>query len=141
MKRLNIVTLGVVDLTQSRGFYEELFGWEPRGNEEQISFYNMGGWMIALYPRELLAEDAQVPPEGSGFSGITLAHNVERKDEVSIFLEKAKGLGATVVKEAQDVFWGGHSGYFKDQSGHLWEVAFNPFTKTLADGTLDIPKI
>jgi len=30
------------------------------------------------------------------------------------------------VKPAQDVFWGGYSGYFADPDGHLWEVAFPP---------------
>ena len=29
---------------------------------------------------------------------------------------------------AQDVFWGGYSGYFADPDGYLWEVAYNPFT-------------
>ena len=26
----------------------------------------------------------------------------------------------------QKVFWGGHSGYFKNLDGHLWEIAYNP---------------
>jgi len=141
MKRLNIVTLGVYDLEKSRSFFEELFGWLPKDDDtEEIVFYNMGGWILALYPRELLAEDATVPSEGEGFSGITLAHNSIDKDEVNKTLDKAKSLGAEIVKPAQEVFWGGYSGYFRDLNGHLWEVAFNPFTKTLQDGTLDIPK-
>ena len=38
----------------------------------------------------------------------------------------AERAGGTIVKPAQDVFWGGHSGYFRDPDGHLWEVAWNP---------------
>ena len=34
--------------------------------------------------------------------------------------------GAKIEKKAQEVFWGGYSGYFKDPDGHLWEVAHNP---------------
>jgi uncharacterized glyoxalase superfamily protein PhnB len=31
-----------------------------------------------------------------------------------------------IVKDAHDTFWGGHSGYFQDPDGHLWEIAWNP---------------
>ena len=31
-----------------------------------------------------------------------------------------------LIRPAQDVFWGGYSGYFADPDGHLWEVAWNP---------------
>lgn len=142
MKRLNIITLGVKNLKKSRDFFETLFGWKSKDkNSEEIVFYNMGGWMVALYPLELLAKDATVSPSGSGFPGITLAHNVRDKEDVTEILEKAKSLGARIVKPAKDAFWGGHSGYFQDLDEHLWEVAFNPFTKILENGTLDLPKI
>ena len=75
------------------------------------------------------------------FQELLFAHNAIDKDEVNKTLDKAKSLGAEIVKPAQEVFWGGYSGYFRDLNGHLWEVAFNPFTKTLQDGTLDIPKV
>lgn len=32
----------------------------------------------------------------------------------------------TVVKPAQDTFWGGYAGYFQDPDQHLWEVVWNP---------------
>ena len=43
MKRLNIVTLGVNDLTQSKKFYCDLFDWLPESDDEGIVFFNMGG--------------------------------------------------------------------------------------------------
>ena len=33
-----------------------------------------------------------------------------------------------ITKPAKDTVWGGYSGYFADPDGHLWEVAYNPFT-------------
>ncbi len=42
-------------------------------------------------------------------------------------IQQAIEAGATLVKPAGKVFWGGYSGYFKDLDGHLWEVAHNPF--------------
>lgn len=138
MKRLNIVTLGTHDMGRARSFYQNLFEWSPYNKEEEIAFYDMGGWIFALYPYDKLAEDVTISPKGEGFSGVTLAHNVREKNEVAEILSKAEELGAKVLKPAQDVFWGGHSGYFQDPDGHLWEVAYNPFTPTKEDGTLDI---
>ena len=47
--------------------------------------------------------------------------------EVDAVLSKVSELGATIVKPAQKVFWGGYSGYFKNLDGYLFEVAYNPF--------------
>ncbi|MES2856161.1 MAG: VOC family protein [Bdellovibrionota bacterium] len=139
MNRLNIVTLGSRNLESSKKFFHELFGWKPTSKEsDEIAFYDMGGWMVALFPRDHLAKDVTVSSDGHGFPGITLAHNVKSKDEVAVKLARAEKLGAKIIKPAQDVFWGGHSGYFSDLDGHYWEVAWNPFTPILPDGTLDI---
>jgi predicted lactoylglutathione lyase len=138
MNRLNIVTLGVRNLENSKQFFLELFDWKPlKKSSDDIAFYDMGGWLVALYPWDLLAEDVTVPANGEGFPGITLAHNVRKKEDVADVLIRAQKLGGKIVKPAQDVFWGGHSGYFKDLDSHYWEIAFNPFTPTLPDGTLD----
>jgi len=63
---------------------------------------------------------------GEGFRGVTLAHNVASKSEVDEVMAQAEKAGAIIQKPAQDVFWGGYSGYFSDPDGHLWEVAWNP---------------
>ena len=73
-----------------------------------------------------MAEDATVSPDGSGFPGFALAHNVASESEVDRVIEQAVSAGAALVKPPQKVFWGGYSGYFKDPDGFLWEVAHNP---------------
>ena len=90
--------------------------------------FRLDGAWLAIYPRERLAEDAQVASEGVGFAGFALAHNVKTKDEADEVFAQAVAAGATPIKTPQDVFWGGYSGYFADPDGFLWEVAFNPFT-------------
>ena len=47
--------------------------------------------------------------------------------EVDEVLKEVVTLGATIIKPAQKVFWGGYSGYFKELDGHVIEVAYNPF--------------
>ena len=126
--RISIITLGVADLPRSVGFYRDGLGLPLLDeNTESIAFFKCRGTWLALYPREALAADVGISTEGSGFSGVTLAHNVSSKEEVDALLEVAVAAGATLVKPAQDVFWGGYSGYFADPEGYLWEVAWNPY--------------
>ncbi len=65
-------------------------------------------------------------PRRAGSSGVTLAHNLTTREEVDALLDVAVAAGATLVKPAQDTFWGGYSGYFADPEGYLWEIAWNP---------------
>jgi len=126
--RISIITLGVSDLPASIRFYRDGLGLPIRpGDTSDIAFFNLQGTLLALYPREALAEDATVTAQGSGFSGFTLAHNVRSKDEVDRLLAHAVEVGARLIKPAQDVAWGGYSGYFADPDGFLWEVAWNPY--------------
>lgn len=127
-QKLNIVTLGVKDLERSLKFYEDGLGWKlSSASNENIAFFQMGGVVLSLYPQEKLAEDVKINSSGSGFSGITLAYNAKGEAEVDEVLKKVEDLGATIVKKAEKVFWGGYSGYFVDFDGHIWEVGWNPF--------------
>ena len=126
--RISIITLGVTDLPRSVQFYRDGLGLTLYDeNTESIAFFQNKGTWLALYPREALAADVGIPTEGSGFSGVTLAHNLRTREEVDELLEVAVAAGATLVKSAQDTFWGGYSGYFSDPEGYLWEIAWNPF--------------
>jgi uncharacterized protein len=139
--RVTVVTLGVSDLARSLRFYCEGLGFSPSSaSNDHIVFLDAGGVVLALYPRELLAKDAQLSPEGSGFGGITVARNVGTKAEVDAALEAARNAGAKILKSAQEVFWGGYSGYFADPDGHPWEVAYNPHWKLDAEGYVVLPR-
>jgi catechol 2,3-dioxygenase-like lactoylglutathione lyase family enzyme len=124
--RVSILTLGVTNLERSIQFYEQGLGLPRLAFEDTIAFFQLAGTWLALYPWDDLALDAGMPAAGSGFRGVTLAHNVGSKREVDQVLAEAASAGARIVKPAQDVFWGGYSGYFADPDGHLWEVAWNP---------------
>ncbi|MGZ6899203.1 MAG: VOC family protein [Acidimicrobiia bacterium] len=123
--RVSLVTLGVSDLARSRAFYDAL-GWERVGDDEGVAFYRTAGAIVALFPLSDLAADAHVSPERSGFAGFSLAINVADDAGVDAALAAAAGAGATILKPAERVFWGGYSGYFADTDGFAWEVAHNP---------------
>lgn len=124
--RISFVTLGVADLERATRFYEEVLGLPRLDTPPGVAFFEMGKTWLALYPRELLAEDAGVPAEGSGFAGFTLAHNVRIEEGVDALLAEVEARGGRVVKPAQAADWGGRTGYFADPDGFLWEVAWNP---------------
>jgi catechol 2,3-dioxygenase-like lactoylglutathione lyase family enzyme len=128
--QITLVTLGVSDLAESIRFYRDGLGlpMQEREDNSDVAFFPLDGTWLSLYPRELLAEDATVTADGSGFSGITIAHNVSTKEEVDAVLDETEASGGRIVKPAREVFWGGYSGYFADPDEHLWEVAYPQFT-------------
>lgn len=138
--RLSLVTLGVDDLERARTFYEAL-GWRASpASQGDVVFFQLNGMALSLYPRELLAEDAAIPPGGKpAFSGVTLAHNCRSEREVDAIYAEALRAGARGVKPPQKAFWGGYSGYFADPEGHLWEIAHNPFFPLDPAGNLSLP--
>ncbi len=124
--RLSMITLGVADVKKSTVFYRKLGFPLSKHSMKEISFFELKGTWLALYPKKELAKDAHVAFGKGGHQSVTLAHNVRSKKEADEVFRQAKKAGATVVKPLQDVFWGGYSGYFKDPDGYLWEVAWNP---------------
>ena len=137
--RVSIITLGVANLERSRTFYERL-GWRrSMPDNESIVFFQAGGMVLALYPRDELARDANLAAGGPGFGGVTLAYNTRQRGEVDEVLAEAAAAGAAILKPAQEAFWGGCSGYFADPDGFPWEVAWNPHFAVAADGSLQLP--
>lgn len=137
---ISFITLGVGELARSRAFYQAL-GWtESSASKPEIAFFRAGTVVFALFQRDALAEDANVPSAGSGFQGFTLAHNVESEEAVIKTLEQALAAGARLARPAEKVFWGGFRGYFADPDGFLWEVCCNPFFPLDAQGRVQLPE-
>ena len=136
-QRISLITLGVDDLARARRFYEHGMGWVPKAAPEGVVFYQLPGIALALFGRDDLAKDVHLPVDGR-FSGITIAINQRTEADVDAVLAQAETAGATILKPAEKVFWGGYSGYFADPDGHVWEVALNPGWTINDDGTLTI---
>ena len=124
--RINMITLGVSDMEKAVQFYEKGLGLPRMPFEGGAAFFVLNGSWLSLYPWDALADDAAVATAGTGFRGTVLAQVVSSKEEVVEVLDQAVRSGGKVIKPAQDVFWGGYSGYFTDPDGHLWEVVWNP---------------
>ena len=137
---ISFVTLGVGDLARSRAFYRAL-GWrESSGSQAEVAFYQAGSVAFALFARASLAEDANVPPHGSGFPGFPLAHNVPSEAAVDATLREAVAAGGRLVRAGERAPWGGYRGYFADPDGFLWEACFNPFFPLDENGFVRLPE-
>lgn len=126
--RLSIITLGVADRDAMTKFYEDVIGFENVG-PPQMSMFDMGGFVLGLWERDKLAEDAgqKDAGESAGFKGVALAYNARSTEEVDAIFANLKAAGVDVTTAPHKAFWGGYSGYFKDPENNAWEVAFNPF--------------
>jgi len=131
--RISMVTLGVSDLDRSRRFYVEGLGLplHPDSNET-VAFVKLGGAWLGLWPRTELVKDARMTDDGSGFGGTCIAHNVSSKEQVDAVMREVEAAGGTIVRAAEDAFWGGYLAYFADPDGFLWEVTWNPTMPELA---------
>lgn len=139
--RINVITLGVKDLARSKKFYEKLGFKASSISEESFAAFQLGGLILFLFPENLLAEDANLAGAiYPGFKAVALSQNVATKEEVDLTLLQAVQAGALLQKRGQEASWGGYNGYFADPDGHLWEIAYNPFWKLNADGTIQLPK-
>jgi len=138
--RISLITLGVKDLERAVGFYESMGVPRKNRSAEGVAFFDLNGVILSLYPHEDLIRDigrnAQFTDQQPTTTTIALAHNTREKSEVASVMKQAESLGATIIKPAQDTFWGGHAGYFQDLDGHLWEIAWNPFFTIQDDGRI-----
>lgn len=142
MNKITCICLGVRNMTQSIHFYRDKLGFktDETSDNPPVIFFNTPGTKFELFPLEGLAQDIshENPPKiNSGFAGITLAYNVKNKEEVNQVIDVVRSSGGTIVKEPQDVFWGGYHAYFMDLDGYYWEVAWGPNFKYDENEMLD----
>ena len=123
---ISLITLGVADLERATNFYRDGLGLPTEGDFEGVTFFKLRGTWLSLFPRDEMIKDANASTASAGFGGFTIAHNVASKAEVEAVLNEAQAAGATILKPAQDAFWGGYHGFFADLDGFVWEVAWNP---------------
>lgn len=138
-QRISLVTLGVADLQRATAFYENVVGWKAEASPPGVTFFNLGGFIFALWPHGDLAEDmGGTDATVSTYRGFALAYNARSLEEVDDIFARLKQHSATILKPPQKTSWGGYSGYFADPDGHAWEIAHNPFWTIASDGRISM---
>ena len=130
MNKITCICLGVKNMEKAIKFYRDGLGYKTncKENNPPVCFFDTPGTKFELYPLDLLEKDIDKSSLkiGSGFSGITLAYNVEKKEDVDKVIELVKNAGGKIIKEPQNVFWGGYHAYFSDLDNYFWEVVWGP---------------
>jgi catechol 2,3-dioxygenase-like lactoylglutathione lyase family enzyme len=131
--RITVITLDVDDLPRAVSFYRDGMGLPTDdivGEEFEngaVAFFDLQeGLKLALWPRTSMAVDTGLSLQRGGPLEFTLGHNVFSKAEVDTVMQQATDAGGTIIKAADETFYGGYAGYFMDPDGHLWEAVYNP---------------
>src|SRR5688572_24981743 len=72
---ISVITLGVRDLNRAKQFYSQGLGWPIHVDQGYFVSFSPanGSSAVGLYPWEVLADDAGVSADGSGFHGVVLS--------------------------------------------------------------------
>ncbi|MFC0211132.1 VOC family protein [Paenibacillus chartarius] len=122
-QRISLLTLGAQSVPALRAFYSK-FGWsESDFSSDNYAVFRTAGVMLTIFPIEELYKDmgmdasaaaeeafAPQPPAPAAFRGVTLAINVDRPEQVDSVMAHARDIGARVLREPSDAFWGGRTG-------------------------------
>lgn len=120
------ILLGVQDMDRAKRFYVEGLGWKVK-NDYGISvfFESDTGSIVGFYGREGLAAQVGTSPEGNGFSGLVLTYVVRSEARVDEIMAEAEKAGATILKPAGALPWGGYGGTFADPDGYVWSLGYS----------------
>ncbi|WP_140986020.1 VOC family protein [Asticcacaulis tiandongensis] len=132
-QQISIITLGITDLSRSRRFYTEGFGWQPVFENHEILFYQMNGFVLGTFEKKALEADMNrwASPQPAAFS---LAHNVATQGDVEPLMQQLLSAGGTLLRPADAPSHGGYRGYVADPDDHAWEIAWNPAWRIDANG-------
>ncbi|WP_078433928.1 VOC family protein [Metabacillus halosaccharovorans] len=128
MQRVSLLTIGAYNLPVLRSFYQKL-GWEETEfSSDSYAAFKTAGVILTLFPIEELAKDAgiEISRSKEGFRGVTFAINLDTPEQVDATIEEVRSIGARILREPSDAFWGGRTAYFADPENNLWEIAWNP---------------
>ncbi|MBT2213194.1 VOC family protein [Actinomadura sp. NEAU-AAG7] len=120
------ILLGVRDMEAAKRFYTEGLGWTIKDDYGiSVFFESDGASPVGFYGRDGLADQVGVSPEGSGFSGLVLTYVVRSEARVDEIIAEAEKAGATILKPAAALPWGGYGGTFADPDGYIWSLAYS----------------
>ena len=122
---ISAILLGVKDMERSKRFYTDL-GWQIQVDYKiSVFFVPHGGSLVGFYGRSGLAEMVGAKDDGGRFSGTVFQYIVRSEQRVNEIAEEAKKAGATILKPAAKLEWGGYGATFADPDGYVWSIGYS----------------
>jgi hypothetical protein len=123
---VSAILLGVDDMERSKRFYADGLGWTVQSDYKiSVFFVPHGGSLVGFYGREGLADMVGASRDRSGFSGVVFNYVVRSETRVDEVMEEARTAGATILKPAATLQWGGYGGTFADPDGYVWSIGYS----------------
>ncbi|MBB5779324.1 VOC family protein [Nonomuraea jabiensis] len=85
-------------------------------------FASDGASPVGFYGRDGLADMVGTSRDGSGLGGLVLTYVVRSEARVDEIMAEAEKAGATILKPAGALPWGGYGGTFADPDGYIWSL-------------------
>jgi catechol 2,3-dioxygenase-like lactoylglutathione lyase family enzyme len=120
--KISLVCLSVSDMARAVRFYRDGLGFPTHNyadGDDFVMFRLEGSWLS-------LAPHSMAPDAGPWRS--SLSHNEPSPEAVDTVYAEGIAAGASPVTAPRKAPWGGYEACFADPDGHLWDIAFNPFT-------------
>jgi catechol 2,3-dioxygenase-like lactoylglutathione lyase family enzyme len=123
---VSAILLGVEDMDRSKKFYTDGLGWEVEQDYGvSVFFESHGASLVGFYGRDGLAAQVGTSAEGSGFKGMVLNYVVRSEARVDEIIADAEKAGATILKPAATLQWGGYGASFADPDGYIWSIGYS----------------
>ena len=137
LQRLSLISLPADDVPAAVDFYRRALGWEPDTViDTDMAFYQFNGFVLSLWDRKgWAAEELGIEPPAYA----VVAINLPSTAEVDAAFAGWTAAGGQVQKAPHETYWGGYSGYVRDASGNLIELAMNGGWEITEDGRTVIP--
>ncbi len=119
-RQIGAMTLFVPDLNQAKRFYQEVFGLEALGGDEETVMFRFSELYLFLHSAaaaaEPLPEVLEEARKGAGQFAIIV-------NDVDAVCAELAGRGAELLTGPEDRPWGMRTATFADPGGHIWEIA------------------
>lgn len=134
-QRVAIITLGINDLSRSKKFYIDGFGWKTTHEDKETVMYQMNGFILSTWLQSELEKD--ITKSGLHRGGaLTLAHLVDSPNKVQKYIDKLSNYGGKILRPSDSPSHGGVRGYITDPDDHIWEIIYNPTWKVDHKGSV-----
>lgn len=129
--RLLVPHLTVVDVVESKRFYQEAFGFElrfedrPGAESQHVEMNYLGELILMFVPQDVRGSDTRAPIDFMPPQQLTSYFYLYVNDVDQTF-RNALDAGGTAITEPYDSAWGDRFAIIADPNGYHWGLAKSP---------------